>query len=415
MERLKKIDYIDIYLIISLLSAGLFFVICILNGGANFEQVLGFFEHEEGADYYIIEAFVPYLNHIYEVNPLMVCQPPLVYIFFWLIYKITPVELPEPGDYVFVRATNHQLTFYMMFHMVMMALLIYAIGQVFKRNDFKYSVLFPITIIFSYPLFGSSLQRGNVIVFVTICLILAYAWIDDDNRIKREFSLLLVSIATANKITPAVCGLSYIKRKDYKRVVRLIAYGVVVFFGPFVFTGGFKGIMLYATNMMSRSEVQVAMGSIKGMSTIVLSVLLKHLSIVNEPLVDLFSEVLRWLFFVLAVGVAYFTKSKWKETLCLMGILVGFLSVNFSYVLIYILPAFLMFLKEKLSDESEKRFVDIIALVLFSFIFTIPFYFMFLPWGVEGTEFVVVYLLLMIVIVDELCVMIKNKGTNKSC
>ena len=401
MNRLQKLQFIDIYLLISLISTGLFFMCCILTNGRIFNEVLNYFTDMQFNDYFIMEAFSSGLNHVYEIDRIDVCQPPLIYCLLFLVYKVVPVFVPDNKQWNVLTESNHQMTLFLMLNLIMVLVLVYALGQIFNKNSFKYNVLLPIAILFSYPMFGTSLQRGNVITFTMIFLLLAYAWIDSDNKLKSELSLIMISLATANKITPATCGWSLIKRRDWARVARLVIYGLLIFVIPFIFTGGLQGLRTYIENLTARSDIPVTYGSVKGMTTLILQIFGKRIPIISDQFAMIMGSIVQWIFLSLMLVGAWITKEKWREVLCIMGILAGFVSVNFSYVLIFLLPAFMMFLKKQ-EDQPKNNIADYISLICFSLIFTIPFYFMFSSWGVEGGCFLVMYFMLAVVVVDEI-------------
>lgn len=413
MNRLSKIQFIDIYLIISLISTGLFFMCCFLSDGRIFNEVLNYFTDMQFNDYFIIEAFSSGLSHVYEIDRIDVCQPPLIYCLLFLVYKVAPVFVPDNKQWNVLTESNHQMTLFLMLNLIMVLVLVYALGQIFSNNSFKYSVLLPMAILFSYPMFGTSLQRGNVITFTMIFLLLAYAWIDSDNKLKRELSLVMISLATANKITPATCGWSLIKRRDWARVARLVIYGLLIFVVPFAFTGGLDGIKTYIDNLTARSDIPVTYGSVKGMTTLILQILGKRMPIISDQFAIVMGSIVQWVFLIIMLLVAWITKEKWREVLCIMGILAGFVAVNFSYVLIFLLPAFMMFLKEQ-ENQLKYSITDYISLLCFSMIFTIPFYFMYSSWGVEGGCFVVMYFMLVVVVVDEIRLWFCAHGRIKS-
>ena len=55
----------------------------------------------------------------------------------------------------------------------------------------------------------------------------------------------MFSLAAGFKLYSALFGLLWIKERKYKDTLRLLLYGVLAFFAPFVFFGGINGIIDY--------------------------------------------------------------------------------------------------------------------------------------------------------------------------
>jgi hypothetical protein len=65
----------------------------------------------------------------------------------------------------------------------------------------------------------------------------------------RETALFLFAIAAALKLYPAVFGILYLVKKRYKEAGRLIIYGFLFFFVPFVFFQGGNGFRIFLYNI----------------------------------------------------------------------------------------------------------------------------------------------------------------------
>lgn len=400
MKKLvNNITSIDAFLIISLTITGLFFLINIITHGAIFGQAIQYSYELEAADFFSAEAFAAGIGNVYYIDPVNACYPPLAYCFLWLIYRIAPAFVTDHHDYEALMNTDNQLTLYVMFNLIMVVLLVYGIVQFFKKTEFKYLVLLPTAILCSYPFYGTTIQRGNIICYPAAFMIIAYAWLDDDSKIKRELSSVLIAISASFKLVPAVAGLSILKRKDIKRVIRLVVYGILIFVIPFIFTGGFSEILHYITNMSIRSEREIAIGSVKGMTVFLLGLLAKRVPAISIDFIEGVGTLFQILFLIVSVLMTMLAKRKHHEILFATGIMACFLPVNFPYVLVYIVPALFMFIKE---TTKPNGITEWITLVCYAIIFSIPFFFAMLPWGVEAMSFVMVYILLFVNIISEI-------------
>ena len=100
----------------------------------------------------------------------------------------------------------------------------------------------------SYP-FWLAIERGNMSLLVLILLMYAMALKDSAKSWEREVALLLFAVAAALTLSPAVFGLLYLISKRYKEAARLIIYGVLLFFLPFVFFQGVLGFQIFLHNL----------------------------------------------------------------------------------------------------------------------------------------------------------------------
>ena len=110
--------------------------------------------------------------------------------------------------------------------------------QYIQKTGFKQDVLFPLALVVSYPFMCTSIQRGNVCLLVAILFTLAWLWMDDASKVKQEIALLLFACCAGFKLYPAIFGLVFIKKKQWKKAGRLVVYGITTVFAPFLVIGG---------------------------------------------------------------------------------------------------------------------------------------------------------------------------------
>jgi hypothetical protein len=100
-------------------------------------------------------------------------------------------------------------------------------------------------IFFSNTFFFGAIERGNSAIIV-LALLMAAMWLRDrDSKASKEVALILIAIAAGLKIYPALFGLIYIAEKRWKETVRLLIYGILFFFVPFAFCGGWEGFLQF--------------------------------------------------------------------------------------------------------------------------------------------------------------------------
>lgn len=109
-----------------------------------------------------------------------------------------------------------------------------------KKGTKAEKIVFTISMLFTVP-FLYQYERGNII-FLALCFtMLFFLWKDSENRILRELSFFSLAGAAGLKIYPAVFGLLLVREKRYKEAVRLMIYGLISFFLPFLCFGSFLG------------------------------------------------------------------------------------------------------------------------------------------------------------------------------
>jgi hypothetical protein len=95
-----------------------------------------------------------------------------------------------------------------------------------------------------------SMERGNLIFLSAagVCLYLCYY--DSGNKKERMFAVFALALAATLKVYPAIYGLLYLEKKQYKEIFLCIISTLLLVFLPFVFfKGGFSNIQLLIDNM----------------------------------------------------------------------------------------------------------------------------------------------------------------------
>lgn len=93
-----------------------------------------------------------------------------------------------------------------------------------------------------------TIERGNSALNVMVMLLWAFALRDSEEAWKREAALVLIAVAAGFKVYPCVFGLLYLFEKRWREAARLVAYGVVLFFVPFLWFGGLDGLKQFLLN-----------------------------------------------------------------------------------------------------------------------------------------------------------------------
>ncbi len=238
---LQEIKPIDVFLFTSL-SITVLFVICnIYANGDLFEKCV------MKSDF----LFSDYFYHIAGSSDTSVMYsygdpysfPPFAYFLYSFLWSLNPYKDGESIlNWQNYRDADNALTVFVIYNMLFVILFLYAIGMYFKEQNVKYRLLLPMGLLFSYPFLCTSVQRGNVVMLVAVFLMLAWAWMDSGKKVRQEAAMFFIAVAAGFKLYPALTGIVYLKRKEWKKAVRLILYGMLTVFVPFLFFGGLDGM-----------------------------------------------------------------------------------------------------------------------------------------------------------------------------
>lgn len=404
----KKVwdDRFNLFLFISLGITSLFFVFNFIYGGEMFDMCV-----LDGpslfCDYFTHLAGSSDRENLYSLS-YNFCFPPLAYCMYYFLWKTNPYM---GGESVFewksYEYSDNTLLVFLAFNIFMFLLLGYCISEYFEKKGAKYSLFLPIALLLSYPLFCTSLQRGNSVALTAILLSLAWLWMDSDSKIKRELALLLIAITAGLKIYPAILGLVYIKRKDWKRVCRLVFYGVTLFFIPFIFFGGIEGMLHFFSNLTNFATPWVPHRQVQNIWGMAQYIFERYLHIGFDLSCSL-AYVVDFVFLFFSIICFFLSKRKWQNALFLSGILASFFPSSWWYTIVYYLSPLLLLLKETEENRMKKGDkLEVFSIVSFALFFTMNFILEYIC-GVSMGIFIITYVLLGVNMVNVVYSFVKN-------
>lgn len=282
--------------------------------------------------------------------------PPLAVLFFKFIAMFFGKDLSISE----MKNTSVGIITVVIFYIItsiILALLIFKIRKVSKANN----TLFVFFTIFSLPMIFL-FERGNVVNIALICLLFYIYGYDSEKAWVRQLSYIALSIATAFKIYPVIFGLLLLRKKNnLKNIISCIAWGVGIFFVPFIFVGGFGQVPKLIQNIIYTSSLFSEKGyGYKVSITPVFSYLGEVLH--HKYLFDLAGNAVLTIVMISGILLMLFGRfnAKWK-LVCVgaiwMIIVPGF---SFIYNIVYMIIPLMMFL-----DEKKKNKLDYIYAILF--------------------------------------------------
>lgn len=366
----KRVSYFSLFIAAEVIMITVFLTVNLITHGEAFNSLL-LDRISRFMDYSIHLGFAsaPVGTNIYEYS-YMACFPPLAYLMYGFLARMggfraeAPNLIPSPHAY----AQNNMVIF-LIYNLVCALLLAYAVTLYTKKKGFITQVLFPAILIFSYPIAFSSLERGNSVFLVAPLIAIALAWRNDTSKVKRELALILIAVCAGLKMYPAVLGLLYLKDKRWAETLRLVIYGLVLFFVPFAFFGGFDAIRsFFRINLSVYGQIHEF--NIKGFTIWAVKDIFGDNS-------NLFGTIVQQTYLVFSLAAFFCAKNKRTEVMILCGLMALYVSSGWMYTCIYMIPAMLVFFAE--NDGQPIRFrvgniPDIMAFLTFLIVFSRPSY-----------------------------------------
>ena len=401
-----RIDTVKMYCCISAASIIACVVYALITGKGTAVLdwlVLGTSNDWELADFFRHIGYSSNLRQTYYVSN-DACFPPLAYLFFHLLYALNPLPAGIAADNWQAYAMYPYEILLFIFCIVFTGILFY---EVIRQFIGQRSLILSLLLLTSAPVF-IAVERGNPIFAVTIMMLWALYLREQPENWKRELALILIAVAAGFKIYPAILGLLYIKDKRYSEMWRLLFYGIILFFVPFVFTGGAAGFRQFLNVLFNghySADFMKEWSSVRGLCRSIFTKIGLSLA-VSESLGLLFENV----FLIISIIMALITKERWKTVLILSAAMTFYMPTSWCYNMVfYLLPLLLYFestLDQKNNINSVSHFYDTVHLLLFTAVFSVP------VWGLYGsiTKLICLpgYLLWFVIVVEEFGSFIKS-------
>lgn len=234
---------IHLYLALASVISVLSVIFIAENKDTIYNYLIGYFGGDIYADFFNHIDYCKDLENVYYQAPFA-CFPPLAYVIFY--YPLSRI-LPEDAVIRFAPWQNSSGAFIIYTaSIIFCCLAIFWFTRYFlKKFGTGMITWVSLLIFFSNAFFFGAIERGNSVIIV-LALLMAAMWLRErDSKAAREVALILIAIAAGFKAYPALFGLLYIVEKRWKETVRLLIYGILFFFVPFAFCGGWEGFLQF--------------------------------------------------------------------------------------------------------------------------------------------------------------------------
>lgn len=296
--------------------------------------------------------------------------PPLVYCLFFVLSKLAAFADPALDAY----AAGHTLPSLATIGLLTTLCALVLFGLLYEMNTSgKAHGALLCLFLFGSGVFLSSYERGNVIVLAIIGTTAYLLFYRSENKLLREAAFLCLAVAAAIKCFPAVFGLLLLYEKRWKEAARLMVYGAVLFFVPFLFLqGGLANIPQWISNLGVFGEAyhfQTAFGW-QG--------LMRYVPEAAQAWLAPVCQVVTLLLMGGGALCGLYQKSAFKKITFLACIQILFPSVSHLYCAMYLMPCLILFFNDSAALRAEKR--SFVYAALFAVVFT-P-----LQWVVNGNN-----------------------------
>ena len=339
----------------------------------------GYFSSGYDNRVYFCDFFEPI---IFTINsntyPLGSHNPPLLNILYYMFgqtgdyINISHKFIDPLGDVAKKLAFDafHKTGNYAKAHLFIFAMAAFLLLPLFDKyksdKPYKYALMF--ILIFSLP-FSHAISTGNPMILAVALTTIYLLNYDNENARNREFALISLGIAAGLKLYPCVFGLLTLYRGNFKETLRLVLYGLIFVFLPFLFfKGGFANIPLimeniskYNSGMWNYFSFRYLIYANAGFDGVLRGDLTRMIGTDYALLVDNFIVGLNCILFILIFTTNYFQKTEWKRVTQLVLLILTIVSNrSYPYFGLYLYACIVMFL-----NQAKFTKLNLVYLVLF--------------------------------------------------
>lgn len=356
----KNINSKMFFYVITIFSAVISVILLLSNRGLSLNSYVFLQGNNMFMDFFNHISYSENLSQTYYLTE-HACFPPLAYLFYFFLNRMLP-----QGSTVMFRTeltAPYAVLVYVLYVVLLSIAMFYCIRKVLPKISDEESFLLTFLIVLSNVFIFGVVERGNSVFIVLILLILAIKLRDSNNKILREAALILIAIATGFKIYPAIFGVLYLIEKRNKECYRLFFYGIIFFFVPFLFLGGFPAVVRFTLN-----QFYVQISNYADYNIIALCKLIGNLFFGSANDFSFIAFAITIFYLACTVFVLFYSnQAKWKNFMLLCSIMIIVPSWSGDYVAIFMVLPLLYFFKEL--NYSYLKTEDCIFATLFGLIF----------------------------------------------
>ncbi len=350
----KRLQLISALLILA--SFGVFIVVAVTHPGTTFSTI--FF----GIPGDRTDTFMDFYNSIYDTmyGPYEheVIYPPLCCLVFKVFGSLLPKSTyvkpwVERGGFR-IRGFQEIQFALLLFIAFFVILFVGSMQKPLNKRGYLEKVIITLSLFLSTPVLYS-LERGNIIIYSFVFLLIHFACYDDERSWMRELGYIFLALSAAIKLYPAIFGLLLIRDKKIKEAIRTIIYGVAFAVVPFVFFGGIEAIRLFFDSLGKFKETDhYGISFSNGISFMIFGLTGYHFILTVGGLVAAACLI------VCVFVTDNKPENRWKQIALLSLSMLGIVENCGKYMIIFIIIAWLSFFK----NNSHIRIIDYIYVLM---------------------------------------------------
>lgn len=390
--RVKKNT--DLFLMISLICSAAFIVLVIATGGdaARWLAMENDFDYSY-TDHFRHIAFASDMEHFY-FNTYDATFPAFAYLLYHLLVIADPPEIPwDVNGWRDAMGFQYNMLIYIMLTLLLVLGFRLITDKMLPDNGNTRNTLLVAALLISAPFMAGAIERGNISFLTAVMVLAAFYLKDRESRISREAALILIAMAAGLKLYPAVVGFVYIKEKRWKEGIRLVIYGILVFFVPFAFVGGLPALIRYIQVLFFfEGQGYCSWTNVRNFLLSISRVLGQY---ERSPYFVKYFVMIENLYLLLCIATLFKTKEKWKPAIYTAGAMALYVPYSYRYVSVYMIIPLVMFLREIQGLQRK------IYTILFALTFTLPFYGYFTGWGADLFIFIPIYIMMIYSFIED--------------
>ena len=379
---------------ISLICSAAFIVLVIVTGGdaARWLAMENDFDYSY-TDHFRHIAFASDMEHFY-FNTYDATFPAFAYLLYHLLVLADPPEIPwDVNGWRDAMGFQYNMLIYIMLTLLLVLGFRLITDKMLPDNGNTRNTLLVAALLISAPFMAGAIERGNISFLTAVMVLAAFYLKDRESRISREVALILIAMAAGLKLYPAVVGFVYIKEKRWKEGIRLLIYGILVFFVPFAFVGGIPALIRYIQVLFFfEGQGYCSWTNVRNFLLSISRVLGQY---ERSPYFVKYFVMIENLYLLLCIVTLFKTKEKWKPAIYTAGAMALYVPYSYRYVSVYMIIPLVMFLRE-IQGLQRKTYT-----ILFALTFTLPFYGYFTGWGADLFIFIPIYIMMIYSFIED--------------
>lgn len=361
IETNQKMKILIFFIISMLLLFAIFLIMFIISPQGSQANIFFDKTNDYMADFFNVAKFSSDRNPYF--NEFKGSYFPFSYLIFYFLSKFAPYDtMPafEAGKTTMGLATS---TYFMFFLSTIFLIELFSLSTLKKQCSF----FIVLTFLFS-GIFIFAFERGNLIILAA-CLVTFYInYYDSHNKVLKELAFLSLAFAAALKVYPALLGILLLYEKKYREAIRLIVYGMVIAFVPFIFfKHGLLNALQLLKNMETASDYYKFMYYPRYGYTYFVSIWARSYSLrnfISTDIVNILATISFYIYSFVGLFLNKYEISKWKQIAFVILIII-FLPVNSGlYCGLYLLPIIIMFFNQERLGQKDWLYVILFIIIL---------------------------------------------------